>query len=314
MNKILYSNWKARINKNTMKYSFKLSCLIKKSSFLYNSYNNLTIELFPYSICRKAQCNIFINLSSNIHGRNKIIKVIKIPLYRNMDLKLININLNKILCNINIKPYSNLDIYVSINCSKSLISRPYININYTNNFHKNNKDDYQPHNFNDYGIVKEKINNSTDLKTKYNNLSAILYSLMGKNIEIEIQDTETEILKGKIVSVNDYTLLIKKNNYLQAILIDSICILYTDEEISLAPLSPTLITPMESILKYIKDSGIVLSINDEYMNIEKIKLLEIGCNLLKVCSCNSNNRKNYIFNTSQLKVIKMIPVEYLKYL
>ena len=137
---------------------------------------------------------------------------------------------------------------------------------------------------------------------------------MGKNIEIEIQDTETEILKGKIVSVNDYTLLIKKNNYLQAILIDSICILYTDEEISLAPLSPTLITPMESILKYIKDSGIVLSINDEYMNIEKIKLLEIGCNLLKVCSCNSNNRKNYIFNTSQLKVIKMIPVEYLKYL
>lgn len=231
-----------------------------------------------------------------------------------MDLKLININLNKILCNIDIKPYSNLDIYVSINCSKSLISRPYININYTNNFHKNNKGDYQPHNFNDYGIVKEKINNSTDLKTKYNNLSAILYSLMGKNIEIEIQDTETEILKGKIVSVNDYTLLIKKNNYLQAILIDSICILYTDEEISLAPLSPTLMTPMESILKYIKDSGIVLSINDEYMNIEKIKLLEIGCNLLKVCSCNSNNRKNYIFNTSQLKVIKMIPVEYLKYL
>ena len=37
MNKILYSNWKARINKNTMKYSFKLSCLIKKSSFLYYS-------------------------------------------------------------------------------------------------------------------------------------------------------------------------------------------------------------------------------------------------------------------------------------
>ena len=231
-----------------------------------------------------------------------------------MDLKLININLNKILCNIDIKPYSNLDIYVSINCSKSLISRPYININYTNNFHKNNKDDYQPHNFNDYGIVKEKINNSTDLKTKYNNLSAILYSLMGKNIEIEIQDTETEILKGEIVSVNDYTLLLKKNNYLQAILIDSICILYTDEEISLAPLSPTLMTQMESILKFIKDSGIVLSINDEYMNIEKIKLLEIGCNLLKVRSSNSNNRKNYIFNTSQLKVIKMIPVEYLKYL
>lgn len=263
---------------------------------------------------KSSKCYIFINLSSNIHGRNKIIKVIKIPLYRNMDLKLININLNKILCNIDIKPYSNLDIYVSINCSKSLISRPYININYTNNFHKNNKGDYQPHNFNDYGIVKEKINNSTDLKTKYNNLSAILYSLMGKNIEIEIQDAETEILKGKIVSVNDYTLLIKKNNYLQAILIDSICILYTDEEISLAPLSPTLMTPMESILKYIKDSGIVLSINDEYMNIEKIKLLEIVCNLLKVCSCNSNNRKNYIFNTSQLKVIKMIPVEYLKYL
>lgn len=142
----------------------------------------------------------------------------------------------------------------------------------------------------------------------------VLYKLIGEYIEIEIRDNCVKILKGTVHSINGFTLILQEKNCFHAISIDSIIILHANKDISIRYLyKPKVCNNFQlvirNILCYLKNKEINISLDDQYMDIGYIKILEVGYGIVKVKEINVKQPKIYILNYFDINLIENIPLE-----
>lgn len=196
-----------------------------------------------------------------------------------------------------LKPYSQKVTQKPLNKKQKLILRRFIK------------------NQNQLKIQNRKVK-SIAIGNKYsiNGIKYVLYKLIGEYIEIEIRDNCVKILKGIVHSINGFTLILKEQTCFHAISIDSIIILHASKDISIRYLyKPKVCNNFQlvirNILCYLKNKEINISLDDKYMNIGYIKILEVGYGIVKVKEINVENPEIYILNYFDINLIENIPLE-----
>lgn len=231
--------------------------------------------------------------------------------------------------------YNNLSNLLKLYLSKSKnknIALPCCNNNYTipdkntkfnNNNNNNNNDDDDDinttipiNNIAPYNNLKEseikdiifehKPANTESYKYEGNSITYLLLKFINKYIQVKIEFNGIKVLQGILDKVTNDIIILKDGCYNHIVLIDSISIIHTSENIDTLNIAfNDKSSDISKALKYLKNNNIKINLNDKYMNISTVKIVNYCDSFVEVED--TNTKKTYFFNSAHIKTIEWIP-------